>query len=140
MYEKHYLPRTNRKPGCNHRANWSRGLKCSSKKYSPLSSERFIRECYQTIREQIIPVLYKLFQKIENTEITHNYFMRTINFILKPENGSVERRKKERFEGIRLPSTHQNYSFLFEALRQTRSPNVTSFWAWEYNRVPQSGI
>ena len=32
---------------------------------SPLSSERFIRKCYQTIKEQISSVLYKVFRKIE---------------------------------------------------------------------------
>lgn len=49
----------------------------------------FTGESYQTLKEEITPFLYKLFQKIEEREDFPTHLMRPINLIPKPDKGII---------------------------------------------------
>lgn len=59
-------------------------------------SERFIRRCYQTIREQIILVLHKLFQRIKKQGNNSQLFYEDNKPDAKTIKGHVKRKRKKK--------------------------------------------
>jgi hypothetical protein len=73
-------------------------INCLPNKKSP-GSDGFSAEFYQTFKEDLIPVLHKLFHKIEEDTLLNSFYEATITLIPKPQKDST---KIEKFRRISL--------------------------------------
>ena len=65
----------------------------------------FTAEFYQKFREELTPILLKLFQRIaEGGKLPNSFYEATITLIQKPDNDATKKRKKERKENCRPTS------------------------------------
>ena len=56
--------------------------------------DSFTGEFYQTFREELVPILLKLFQKIvEKGTLPNSFYEATITLILKPDKNNTQKRK-----------------------------------------------
>ena len=63
----------------------------------------FTGECYQTFREELMPILLKIFQKIaEEGTLPNLFYEATITLIPKPDNRQRQHAKKENYMPISL--------------------------------------
>ena len=68
-------------------------IKKSPQKHKPRTSG-FTVEFHQTFREELMPILQKLFQKIaEEGMFPNSFFKATITLILKPDKDNTQKRK-----------------------------------------------
>ena len=66
----------------------------------------FIGEFYQKFREELTPILLKLFQKIiEESKLPKSFYEATITLILKPDKDAI---KKETYRPISLINRYKN--------------------------------
>ena len=103
--EKFNLPRLNQEEIENYEQpnykhwNWSCDQKSPPKNKSP-GPDGFTGEFYQTFREELMPILLKLFQKIaEEGTLPNSFYEATFTLISKPEKDNT---KKENFRPISL--------------------------------------
>ena len=102
--ERHSLPRLNQEEIKNmNRPITSAEIETMIKKLPTNKSPRpdgFTGEFYQTIREELTPILIKLFQNIaEEGTLPNSFYEATIILILKPDKAT---RKKENYRPISL--------------------------------------
>ena len=112
--EKFNLPRLNQEEIeiINYKLwNWSCDQK-SPKNKSP-GPDGFTGEFYQKFRDELMPILLKLFQKISEEGILSNSFYKaTITLITKPDKDNTQKRKLEAniTDEHRCENPQQNFS------------------------------
>ena len=85
-------------------------IKKSSKKQK-LGQEGFIGEFCQTFREEVMPILLTLFQKIaEEGTLPNSFYETTITLIPKPDKDNA---KKENYRPISLMNIDAKFSTKF---------------------------
>ena len=73
----------------------------------------FTGEFYKTCREELMPILLKLFQKIaEEGTLSNTFYEATITLIPKPDKGNTKKRKLQakNIDEHRCKNPHQNFS------------------------------